>query len=118
MSAGDRPQRTGHGDELAVPVRSVGRNGHLFEQPLARGEVAFADFSQRQLSRGPGQQPHAQPVFDPRDELGQGRRRQAEVGRGRGEAATLGDADKSVHFGRGGAIHELNSRIIGKLYTL
>ena len=101
-----------------VTARAFARRRHLGFGSLDRGKnftaarhEQFALGGQRELSRCPGEEPHAQPVLDPCHQLRQGRGGEPQIVRRGGKAAAFGHPNEGVHFGGGRVIHEFGSRM-------
>jgi hypothetical protein len=93
------------GVDAQQPAGMAGGGGNLvlepvhgLDQPLARVEVGLPFRRQRQLARRAVDEPHAEPAFQPRDELGYRRRREAQVAGGAGEGAALDGTHEHAHL--------------------
>ena len=89
------------------PARLASRSGDLmfkavdsFEKPTPRVEVGLPFRRQRQLSRRAVDEPNAEPRLQSPDQLGDRRRRQAQIVRGNGKCAAFDGAHEHTHLGQ------------------
>jgi hypothetical protein len=87
-------RRVARGRNLALR----GFNGRQYLTRALEIEISFG--GQRESPGGPIDQPDAKAKFEPRDQLRDRGRRQTDVVRGPGEAASLDDPGKDAHLGR------------------